>query len=83
MWPHKRKRKKLDFNYPHKFNVGDLVTPQLPIQTGIFYVKNEMGTITKLYRNKDGKDMVEILLQTSSSVVTMSLARFLHCYEKV
>ena len=59
----------------HEFEVGDLVSPKFP-----FFIKNEMATITKLYRNKYGKDMVEILLQTSSSVVTMSLARFRLCY---
>jgi hypothetical protein len=79
MFPRKKTKKPPDFKYPHKFKVGDLVKPKYPIQN--YHIQDELAVILKLHK-VEGQDMVEILLQSTGSVVVMMLPRLLLHYEK-
>lgn len=79
MFPRKKIKQPPILNYPHNFQVGDLIKPKYPIQNS--NIKDELAIILTL-KWVQGHITAELLLQTTGNVQVMTLPRLVLCYEK-
>ena len=79
MFPKKNIKQPPILNYPHNFQIGDLIKPKYPIQNS--NIKDELAIILSLGW-KSGHITAELLLQTTSVIQVMTLPRLVLCYEK-
>lgn len=79
MFPKKKIKQPPTLNYPHNFQIGDLIKPKYPIQNS--NIKDELAIILSLGW-QSGHITAELLLQTTGNVQVMTLPRLVLCYEK-